>query len=86
MNNKKKTPAGVGLEKSFTTQTLNNKLDQSLSELRKATYIARHIWEHDKEALRFDWNDLVQIENALAEICKLSAGITPTADDSEESE
>lgn len=86
MNDKRKAPAGVGPKKSFTTQNLNNKLDRSLSELRKATYIARHIWEHDKEALRFDWNDLVQIENALTEICKLSAGIAPTADGSEENQ
>lgn len=86
MNDKQKTPIGVGSEKSFMVKKLNKKLDRSLTELREATYMARHIWEHDKEALRFDWSDLVQIENALAEICKLSAGITPAADDSEESE
>lgn len=83
MNDKQKTPIGVGSEKSFTVKTLNIKLDRSLTELREATYMARRIWEHDKEALRFDWNDLVQIENALAEICKLSTGARPTADDYE---
>lgn len=34
------------------------------------------MWEKDCDAVKFDIDDLVQIESALQEICNITAGLT----------
>ena len=36
---------------------------------------ALKVWEKDSDAVKFDIDDLVQIESALQEICNITAGI-----------
>lgn len=47
-----------------------------------AVFIARQVWEKDCDAVKFDIDDLVQIESALQEICNITAGID-SGDDGE---
>ena len=55
-----------------------------MEELRKASRKARRVWERDREALHFELTDLEEIERALEDICRLSEGIAPEAEDTEE--
>lgn len=62
-------------ENGHTADDVRNALEASVKSMHEAVYIAREVWESDAEACPFDIDDLVQIESALEEICKLVAGI-----------
>ena len=57
-------------------------LEESERSLHDAVFIARQVWEKDCDAVKFDIDDLVQIESALQEICNITAGID-SGDDGE---
>ena len=56
--------------------------EESERSLHDAVFIARQVWEKDCDAVKFDIDDLVQIESALQEICNITAGID-SGDDGE---
>ena len=47
---------------------LKTALEESERSLHDAVFIARQVWEKDCDAVKFDIDDLVQIESALQEI------------------
>lgn len=65
----------------YTADDLKTALEESERSLHEAVFIARKVWEQDSDAVRFDIDDLVQIESALQEICNISAGIGNGDDD-----
>ena len=87
MNGKRNNPAqkiagGVPARgDGYTMDDVKTALEESQKALHEAVFIARRVWEQDSEALRFDIDDLVQIESALEEICNLSAGIAVEDDE-----
>lgn len=62
--------------------SLKTALEESERSLHDAVFIARQVWEKDCDAVKFDIDDLVQIESALQEICNITAGID-SGDDGE---
>lgn len=77
----KKIPAGNGAgsvpaqDAEYTVDKLKTALEDSRRSLHDAVFIARKVWEQDSDAVRFDIDDLVEIESALQEICNITAGI-----------
>lgn len=59
----------------YTADDLKSALEESERSLHEAVFIARKVWEQDRDAVKFDIDDLVQIESALQEICNITAGI-----------
>ena len=59
----------------YTADDLKTALEESERSLHEAVFIARKVWELDSDAIKFDIDDLVQIESALQEICNITAGI-----------
>ena len=66
----------------YTVDDLKTALEESERSLHDAVFIARQVWEKDCDAVKFDIDDLVQIESALQEICNITAGID-SGDDGE---
>ncbi len=60
----------------YTVHDLKTALAKSERSLHEAVFIARNVWERDSDAVKFDIDDLVQIESALQEICNITAGIS----------
>lgn len=83
----KKFPAGNAAggvpwhDTEYTADDLRTALEESERSLHEAVFIARRVWEQDSEAVKFDIDDLVQIESALQEICNITAGIGNGDDD-----
>ena len=81
MISEKKIPAGNAAgcvpvqDVEYTADDLKTALEESERSLHEAVFIARKVWEKDSDAVKFDIDDLVQIESALQEICNISAGI-----------
>ena len=77
----KKIPAGNAAggvpvqDAEYTADDLKTALEESERSLHEAVFIARKVWEKDSDAVKFDIDDLVQIESALQEICNITAGI-----------
>lgn len=65
----------------YTADDLRTALEESERSLHEAVFIARRVWERDSDAVKFDIDDLVQIESALQEICNITAGIGNGDDD-----
>ena len=59
----------------YTADDLKTALEESERSLHEAVFIARKVWEKDSDAVKFDIDDLVQIEPALQEICNITARI-----------
>ena len=81
----KKTVPGLYLRRrtgEYTVDDLKTALEESERSLHDAVFIARQVWEKDCDAVKFDIDDLVQIESALQEICDITAGID-SGDDGE---
>ena len=66
----------------YTVDDLKTALEESERLLHDAVFIARQVGEKDCDAVKFDIDDLVQIESALQEICNITAGID-SGDDGE---
>lgn len=66
----------------YTVDDLKTALEESERSLHDAVFIARQVCEKDCDAVKFDIDDLVQIESALQEICNITAGID-SGDDGE---
>ena len=71
-----------GATVTYTVDDLKTALEESERSLHDAVFIARQVWEKDCDAVKFDIDDLVQIESALQEICNITAGID-SGDDGE---
>ena len=65
----------------YTVNDLKTALEDSERSLHEAVFIARKVWERDSDAVRFDIDDLVQIESALQDICNITAGIDSEDDE-----
>ena len=59
----------------YTADDLKTALEESERSLHEAVFIARKVWEKDSDAVKFDIDDLVQIESAVQEICNITTGI-----------
>ena len=59
----------------YTADDLKTALEESERSLHEAVFIARKVWEKDSDAVKFDIDELVQIESELQEICNITAGI-----------
>ncbi|WP_018667189.1 hypothetical protein [Bacteroides gallinarum] len=59
----------------YTADDLKTALEESEQSLHEAVFIARRVWERDSDAIKFDIDDLVEIESALQEICNITAGV-----------
>lgn len=49
----------------YTVDDLKTALEESERSLHDAVFIARQVWEKDCDAVKFDIDDLVQIESAF---------------------
>lgn len=68
----------------YTIADVNARLEESLQKLKDAAYVARKVWEQDDDALKFDLDDLSDVEDALQAIINTSEGIDKEIDDEEE--
>lgn len=65
----------------YTIADVNTRLEESLQKLKDAAYVARKVWEQDDDALKFDLDDLSDVEDALQAIINTSEEIDGEIDE-----